>query len=294
MTREDPKGSGGRGAKAASRTPAAPASPGSPQLATAGSLGADACLSKRSQATLQAAGRTTGLALWGRSGCAAPLWADHPPPPCTTITALEPAWCSPACSWCPGPDTSALASAHPRQEAGPPRPVPPCPSAAQGRPTPRLTHCPSSRSQADPEEDKQDKREDALGKLEPDGGRTGPAVTRSRPEAGGGSGRAGRARPGCARGPSPSAPAVAYSSAVSRRKRSWSPESWMSLREERRGHLTLSDREGCQARGTTSRLWTRGPGVTSARPRCRPNQEPLGQALCSWLMLGTPLPKASA
>ncbi|XP_077610126.1 uncharacterized protein C13orf46 homolog isoform X1 [Crocuta crocuta] len=39
-----------------------------------------------------------------------------------------------------------------------------------------------ARCQADPEEDKQDKREGAPGKLEPDGGRTGPAVTRGHPE----------------------------------------------------------------------------------------------------------------
>ncbi|EFB18003.1 hypothetical protein PANDA_015594, partial [Ailuropoda melanoleuca] len=47
--------------------------------------------------------------------------------------------------------------------------------------------------QADPEEDKQEKNQDALGKLDPDSGKTEPEVKRSRPEASGKSGRASRA-----------------------------------------------------------------------------------------------------
>ncbi|XP_040476780.1 uncharacterized protein LOC121100287 [Ursus maritimus] len=81
--------------------------------------------------------------------------------------------------------------ATPKQEEGPPHPVPPrsmgacrrtlpTPRGERASPKPHLPdnspiHCPhSSYSQADPEEDKQEKNQDALGKLDPDSGKTEP------------------------------------------------------------------------------------------------------------------------
>uniref|UniRef100_A0A452S6H6 Uncharacterized protein n=1 Tax=Ursus americanus TaxID=9643 RepID=A0A452S6H6_URSAM len=64
------------------------------------------------------------------------------------------------------------------------------PSKELGRPQQRPSLQPGPI--ADPEEDKQEKNQDALGKLDPDSGKTEPQVKRSRQEASGKRGRAGR------------------------------------------------------------------------------------------------------